>query len=125
MPHLLIPGRSVIKGLPEKVFFHFEVPARHDVVQSRHSFKQCNILESPGNPLNRGFVGTHLLSMESLEMNLTLLRVVESVDHIQHGRLACTVRPDDRRDLLFFHRKTNILECFHPPEGEADLIHFQ
>ena len=70
-------------------------------------------------------MGTHLLSMESLEMNLTLLRMVESVDHIQHRRLARTIWPDDRRDLLFFHRKTNILECFHPPEGEADLVHFQ
>ena len=109
----------------EEIFFHFEVPARHDVVQSRHSFKQGDILESPGNPLNRSVMGTHLLSMESLEMNLTLLRMVESIDHIQHGRRACTVRPDDRHDLLFFHRKTYILEGFNPPEGEADLVHFQ
>ena len=52
MPHLLLPGRSAIKGLPEKVFFILRfLPAM--MLFSRHSFKQCNILESPGNPLNR------------------------------------------------------------------------
>ena len=101
------------KGPARKGFFHFEVPARHDVVQSRHSFKQCNILKVLAIPEPR-LRGMHLLSMESLEMNLTLLRMVEAVDHIQHGRLACSVWPDDRHDLLFFHRKTNILEAFTP-----------
>jgi len=108
--------------LPEKVAAHPQETPRHDIVERRHPPEQRDILEGAGDALRRGLVRAHAPAGLALPGDRTRLRVVEAVDHIQHRRLARTVRPNHREDLIAPNLDADLVERGDPAKGKADAV---
>src|SRR5215213_3525005 len=98
-------------------------PAGHQVVQCRHAAEQGHVLEGPGDPLSSSKRWLHARSCLAAERDSSRLRVVESVDYVQHRRLAGTVWTDDGSDLSTPDIKRNIADCVDAAEAERDVLH--
>ena len=108
--------RAIAKKLPEKAGVHFQSPARHDVVERRHSTKQGDVLECPRYAAIGRLVRAHLRACFTLEGDTALLRVIEAVDDIEHRGLAGTVRADDRTNFPFANVEGNAAHRLHATE---------
>ena len=84
MLQLFLPGRAEVKCLAQQVAPHLEVAPGHDVVERGHAFEERDVLESPGNALHGGLMRLHALAVQTFEVNLPLLRMIEPVDDIEH-----------------------------------------
>ena len=93
--------RTVAQQLPEQVLVHLQRAAGHDVVERGHAAKQRNILEGAGDTAIGGVVGPHLGARLAFEGDNAFLRLIKSVDDIEHRRLAGAIRADDGADLAF------------------------
>ena len=72
-------------------------------------------------PCARGFVRAHLLARDALERDAALLRMIDAVDHVQHGTLARAVGADDGADLMLAHVEAHFRQRFHAAECERYL----
>jgi hypothetical protein len=54
--------------------------------------------------------------------DLSLLRPIDAVDHVEHRTLAGTIRADDRADLVFANVEGNVGQRLDATEGEGDTF---
>ena len=101
-------GRAHVQSLPEQVFFHHRVAAGHDVVQSRHAFKQGDVLEGPGDALTGGLVRLHLPTGLTFVGDGSLLRVIKPINHVQHRTFTGPVRTDNGENLMLKNFETDV-----------------
>ena len=71
--------------LRQHACFHMCQPACHNIVQRRHAVKQGDVLKGAGDALRRNLMRAHRAADGTLVPDLTILRMIEPVDHIQHG----------------------------------------
>src|SRR5712671_6059014 len=108
--------------LPEKPPMHLEGPARHDVVERAHAAKQRDVLERAGDAAARRLIGPHRAARAPLEGDAPVLRTVEAVDDVEHGRLAGAVRADDGADLALADVEGHVGERLDAAESERDAL---
>ncbi len=89
---------------------------------SRHTAKEGDVLESPGDALAGGLVRIHVAALAALEGDRPLMRVVDPVDDVEHRGFAGAVRADDGADLVLPDVEGNTLERDHAAEGERDAV---
>ena len=95
----------------------------HDIVERAHARKQRNILKRPGNPLLGNLMRLHRPALGAMKPDLTLLRMIKPVDHIQHRRFPSPVRPNNRPDFPLANVKGNILDRHHTTKPQRDVLH--
>src|SRR5579883_3453962 len=119
---LLLERRSPMQRLPEEIALHAQEPSRHDVVERRHATEQRHILKGAGDALRGRLIGPHAPPRRALEGDGALLRMIESVDDVEHRGLAGAVRADDGEDLVLADLDADIGERLDTTEGEADAV---
>ena len=87
-----------------------------------HALEQRDILEGARNALARCDVRCHLLAGITLEGDRSLLRMIKTIDDIQHRTLAGTVGADDGANLALANIEADVIENLHHAKGEADVI---
>src|SRR5262249_20640720 len=108
--------RPVTQQLPQEPAMHPQRAPRHNIVERRHAAEQRDILECPGNSAMGRLVRAHFGARLALEGDTASLRVIETVDHVEHRRLPGTIGPDDRADLSFTDIKGYVADRFNPAE---------
>jgi hypothetical protein len=123
--HLLAHGRAVAEQLPEEARMHLERAACHDVVERGHAAKQRDVLKRPGNAAIGRLMRAHIGARLALECDASLLRVVESVDDIEHRRLAGAIRPDNGPDFALADIERDVAHGFHAAKRKRHILHRQ
>ena len=111
-----------MQRLPEQVGFHLQVAPGHDVVERAHALEQRDILKGSGYTVTCRDVWRHLFAGFPLECNRTLLGLIKAVDDIEHRAFAGTVGADNRANLASLDIKADVVQDFHDPEGETDIL---
>ena len=117
-----LSGRTVAQHLPEKTLVHLQAAAGHDVVERRHALEQCDVLERSGDAAARGGRRAHAAALFALESDAAMCRVIETVDAVQHRRLAGPIRADDRADFALADVERNIRERLDAAESERHVL---
>src|SRR6478736_4560941 len=108
MLHLLACRRTRMQGLPQHALVHLQSAAGHNIVECRHATKQRDILEGARNALTGGNVGPHLAALLALECDRAFLRMIETVDDVEHRCLAGAVGADDSAYLALANTEADI-----------------
>src|SRR4029079_15064094 len=124
LDHLALP-RTETQQLQEELAVYLERAARHDVVERRHAAKQGYVLERPRNAPASSVVRTHLGVRLAFESDTALLRLIESVDDVEHRGLAGAIRPDDGAALAFADVEGNVADRLNPAERQRYVFHRQ
>src|SRR5262245_57847743 len=114
--------RSDPQELPEEAAAHLQRPARHDVVERRHSLEQRHVLKGAGDAAERRLIRPHRRSRPPLEGDAALLRVIEAVDDVEQRSLAGPVRTDNGADLAFANVERDIADGLDAAEGERNIL---
>src|SRR6185312_8412103 len=110
MGDLLVERRAVAQQLPEQAALHLEGAARHQIVERRHAPEQRDVLERAGDAAARGETRIHPREILAVEPDRAALRVIETVDDIEHRGLAGAVRADDRADFAAPYVERDVVE---------------
>src|SRR4029079_4783645 len=95
---LRCPTQNVMPG---EIALHPKEPSGHDVVERAHALEERDVLEGAGDAHGGRLMWAHLATRLALEDDLPFLRLVKTVDAVEHRALACAVRSDDGADLAF------------------------
>src|SRR5262249_13840601 len=118
----LAQGRAVAQELPEEAAVHLESATSQNIVERGHAAKQREILEGARYAAVGGGVRSHAPAHLALERDMPGLRLIEAVDHIEHGGLAGAVRTDDGADLTFADVKGHAGERAHAAERQRNVF---
>ena len=97
------------------------VGADEHVVQHGHRPEQLDVLEGASDPAPDDPVHGRLQQALTGELDLALVRRVEPRDHVERGRLAGAVRPDQPDDLAFLDVERDPVEGDDPAEPASDI----
>ena len=111
-------GRAPADGLLEQIGLHAQVAPSHDVVQHAHALEQGDVLKGAGDARGGGVVRAHLLACRALVGDDAVLRMVESVDDVEHRRLARAIGADDGADFAFADVERHIADRAHAAERQ-------
>ena len=117
-----VQRRAEAQQLPEEIRVHLQRAARHDVVERAHAAKQRDILERARDAADRRLMRAHFRARLALEQNAAVLRMIESVDHVEHRGLAGAVRADDGADFALADIERNIGERLHAAERQRNIF---
>src|SRR6185295_9100140 len=117
--------RTDPQRLLEDVAMHLQVAPGHDVVQHGHALEQRDVLEGARDPQSGGFVRIHVHELLLLEPDLSLLRVIDAVQHVEHRALAGAVRADDGAHFAAAHVEGHVLQRLDAAEGKRHALHRQ
>src|SRR5690606_36207281 len=122
---LLPAGLAEIDGLLQEVASHLRVLSHEDVVEDRHPGKQRDVLKGPADAEARRRTGSAEMNLLATQQDLASFGSVDSIDHVQHGALACPVRADDRQDLSLPYLERDLAEHLDAAAGERDIPDFE
>ena len=114
--------RAVAQKLPEKAAAHLQRATGQNVVERGHAAKQRQVLEGAGNAAVRSGVGAHAFADLPFERDATGLRLIKTVDHIEHRGLAGAVRTDDGADFALADIERNAGQRAHAAEREGNIL---
>ena len=114
-------GPAPPERLAQQVRRHVAQPTRHHVVEHAHPLEERDVLERPRDPLPCHLIGLHPGAGLASEPDLALLGYVEAGNHVEHGRFARAVRPDDRPDLALADVEGDVPDGLHAPEAKSDV----
>ena len=115
-------GGPEINTAGQEVLFHEYVPGGHDVILRRQTAVQFYVLESPGNAESCQLVRPHPGDFFIVEIDFTLLRLVEPVDAIKQGGLAGAVRADYSQDFVVTNIERYISQGLYASEIERNIV---
>jgi len=72
-----------------------------------------------------GVVRAHFGARLALEGDAAVLRLIETVDDIEHRGLAGAVRSDDGADFALADIEGDVAHCVHAAERQRDILHRQ
>src|SRR5690606_16039118 len=87
-----------------------------------HALEQRDVLEGAGNALHRRHVRLHPAALLAAEDDAAFLRVVDTVDDVEHRALAGTVGADDGPDLVLAHVEGNVGQRLDAPETQRNVL---
>src|SRR6185369_9697834 len=64
----------------------------------------------------------HLLALVAVPENLAVLRVIDTVDDVEHRTLASPVRADDGADLMLADVEGNVGQRLDPAEAQGNVL---
>jgi hypothetical protein len=98
------------------------VPARRrGRCPARHRLEQLDVLERARDPAPHDPVHRRLQERLPVEEDVALVRRVEPRDHVERGRLAGAVRPDQADDLALRHVERDPVEGNDPAEPASHV----
>ena len=98
--------------------------ADKDIVFHRHVREEPDILESPAQALGDDDVRRCARDVLSIKDDLSFVRRIESGQQVDDGRLAGSIGADQRSDLSFFHRETEIVYSDQSAETDRQVFDF-
>jgi len=101
-----------------------DVAAQSNIVEDRRSPEELNLLKGPGDPQPGPFIGFDLCDVFSLEMNLSLLRVVETIDAIEKDCFSGPLGPIIEKISPFLTSKLTSHRACTPPKAMLRLLTF-
>ena len=96
---------------------------RHDVLDDAHVGKQPDVLKRARRAEFRNLVGLLRLDARAVELDLPLGRAVDPGQHVEHGRLAGAVRPDEAVEGLTRHRHAQRLHGRQAAKPHGHVAH--
>jgi hypothetical protein len=106
------------KSMISSTAAHLQVAPGHDVVEHGHALEERDVLEGARDAQSRGLVRVHVGKFFLLELDLSLLRVINAVQDIEHRAFAGAVRADDGAHFLGAHVERHVLQRLDAAEGE-------
>ncbi len=96
--------------------------AEHHVVDHRHSGQRLGDLEGPNHAEAGDRVGRAAEDVPAAERRRTSIRAVETGDHVEEGRLAGAVGPDQRGDRAVANPKAGTVHGADAAEALDDAV---
>jgi hypothetical protein len=87
--------------------------------------EEAKVLKGAGDPSVGDRIRREPDQALSLEMEVSLIRLVDTGDTIEQGGLAGTVRPDNGQDLVFLDFKIDSGQGLDSPEAHKELVDLQ
>ena len=122
MLDLFALSRTNAQRLQQDIAFDLKVAPRHDVVQHAHAFEQSQVLKSARYAHGGHFMAVHVFKRLAAKGNAAFLRLVHTVNTVQHGRFACAVRPNDGANFMLAHIKADVRQCLDTTKAQRNIF---
>jgi len=96
-----------------------------DIVKYRHAAENFNFLKCSGYPQHGALIWFELIDPFLIEMDISLLRPVKTIDTVQHYGLAGTVGADYGMNLPFLYFQADTGQGLNFPEAHMNVVKFQ
>ena len=122
---LLAPGAGQAKDRLERSGPRPAVRRRHHVLDHRHVEEQAQALERARDPQPGDLVGLAAEQRLPEEAHVAFSRLVDSGDHVEHGRLARAVGPDHADHFALVDAQLELGQRAQAAEGQGDAIELE
>jgi hypothetical protein len=95
------------------------------VLKHRHAHERLHDLVGAGKAAASDAIGGLAGDVPAFERDPPLIGRIDTVDEIEHGRLARTVGANETKDLAVSHRETQIMHRLQAPKALADPGDFE
>src|SRR4029453_17181310 len=96
-----------------------------DVLADGHRLEQLDVLERARDPASDDSVRRSSEQPLAVERDLPRVGLVEPRDHVERGRLAGAVRPDQARDLALLDLERHVVESDDAAESPRDVLELE
>jgi len=92
------------------------------ILEQGHAGEQRQVLERAGDAVAGDAVSGHGQQVVALEQHPALRRLIDPADYVEHGGLACAVRPDEPTDLALVDREAEAIERVNSAEPNRHAL---
>jgi len=108
----------------ERILAEPDVPSQQEIVENRHVEEQAKVLKGAGDPSVGDRIRREPDQALSLEMEVSLIRLVDTGDTIEQGGLAGTVRPIMAK-ISSSSTSRSTRQGLDSPEAHKELVDLQ
>ena len=106
----------------EDVVIFVNVAADHDVLRRRHPEEHLKVLERARHAAQRQLVRGEVGHVCAFEDDTASLRDIDAADHVEQGRLAGAVWPDQREDFAAIDGEANAVDGDDAAESNPQIF---
>jgi hypothetical protein len=108
-----------------EAFLHKHVSGSHDVILSTETGVELDILKGSGNAELSQLIGTHAGNFLPIEVYLTPLGFVETIDAVEDGSLAGAIRSDDSQYLVIPDVYAHVGKSINTAKAQQEVVNPQ
>ena len=98
------------------------VRADEDVLEDGHVREELDVLERPGDPELDHAAGGRVQERVPVEDHVARVDAIEARDHVERGRLAGAVRPDQAGDRAFVDVEGDVVQRDDAAEAKRSML---